>query len=57
VLEKWFGERQNILVRLDADVDEGELYGKVESILQQVMQEKQKGKILSLSLSEAVCLP
>ncbi|XP_072242949.1 sperm flagellar protein 2-like [Leuresthes tenuis] len=41
-LEKWFGEKQNILVRLDADVDEGELYGKVESILQQVLQKKQK---------------
>ncbi|XP_072242958.1 sperm flagellar protein 2-like [Leuresthes tenuis] len=45
-LEKWFGEKQNILVRLDADVDEGELYGKVESILQQVMQEKQKDVVL-----------
>ncbi|XP_075324953.1 sperm flagellar protein 2-like [Odontesthes bonariensis] len=45
-LEKWFGEKQNILVRLDADVDECELYGKVESILQQVMQKKQKDAVL-----------
>ncbi|XP_075324973.1 sperm flagellar protein 2-like [Odontesthes bonariensis] len=46
-LEKWFGEKQNILVRLDADVDEGELYGKVESILQQAMQKKQKTRACS----------
>uniref|UniRef100_A0A8C2X979 Calponin-homology (CH) domain-containing protein n=1 Tax=Cyclopterus lumpus TaxID=8103 RepID=A0A8C2X979_CYCLU len=32
-LEKWFGERQNILVRVDADVDEEELHKRVESVL------------------------
>uniref|UniRef100_A0A3Q2UNN6 Sperm flagellar 2 n=1 Tax=Fundulus heteroclitus TaxID=8078 RepID=A0A3Q2UNN6_FUNHE len=32
-LEKWFGAKQNILVRLDADVEEGELYSAVESVI------------------------
>uniref|UniRef100_A0A3B3WW73 Calponin-homology (CH) domain-containing protein n=1 Tax=Poecilia mexicana TaxID=48701 RepID=A0A3B3WW73_9TELE len=32
-LEKWYGEKQNILVNVNADVDEGELYSKVESAL------------------------
>uniref|UniRef100_UPI003AAC52F2 sperm flagellar protein 2 n=1 Tax=Centroberyx gerrardi TaxID=166262 RepID=UPI003AAC52F2 len=41
-LEKWFGGKQSILVRLDADVEEEELYKKVESVLQQVMRQKQK---------------
>ncbi|XP_032371507.1 sperm flagellar protein 2 isoform X2 [Etheostoma spectabile] len=41
-LEKWFGEKQNILVRIDADVDEEELYKRVESVLQQVMTQTQK---------------
>ncbi|KAM9391454.1 sperm flagellar protein 2 [Pholidichthys leucotaenia] len=34
-LEKWFGRQQNILVRVNADVDEAELYNRVESVLQQ----------------------
>uniref|UniRef100_A0A8C9ZT79 Sperm flagellar 2 n=1 Tax=Sander lucioperca TaxID=283035 RepID=A0A8C9ZT79_SANLU len=41
-LEKWFGEKQNILVRIDADVDEEELYKRVESVLQQVMMQTQE---------------
>ncbi|XP_034728689.1 sperm flagellar protein 2 isoform X2 [Etheostoma cragini] len=41
-LEKWFGEKQNILVRIDADVEEEELYKRVESVLQQVMMQTQK---------------
>ncbi|KAM9743741.1 sperm flagellar protein 2 [Menidia menidia] len=41
-LEKWFGEKQNILVCIDADIDEDELYSKVKSVLQRVLQEKQK---------------
>uniref|UniRef100_A0A3B3UIJ7 Sperm flagellar 2 n=1 Tax=Poecilia latipinna TaxID=48699 RepID=A0A3B3UIJ7_9TELE len=32
-LEKWYGEKQNILVNVNADVEEGELYSKVESAL------------------------
>uniref|UniRef100_A0A668A6P5 Sperm flagellar 2 n=1 Tax=Myripristis murdjan TaxID=586833 RepID=A0A668A6P5_9TELE len=42
-LEKWFGRKQNILVRVDADVEEEELYKKVESVLQHVMMQRQKG--------------
>ncbi|XP_029915188.1 sperm flagellar protein 2 [Myripristis murdjan] len=41
-LEKWFGRKQNILVRVDADVEEEELYKKVESVLQHVMMQRQK---------------
>uniref|UniRef100_A0A3P8TMZ8 Sperm flagellar 2 n=1 Tax=Amphiprion percula TaxID=161767 RepID=A0A3P8TMZ8_AMPPE len=33
-LEKWYGGKQNILVHVDADVDDDELYSRVESILQ-----------------------
>ncbi|XP_068167289.1 sperm flagellar protein 2 [Antennarius striatus] len=36
-LETWFGAHQNILARVDADVEEEKLYLKVESVLQQVM--------------------
>uniref|UniRef100_A0A3B5LPM4 Calponin-homology (CH) domain-containing protein n=1 Tax=Xiphophorus couchianus TaxID=32473 RepID=A0A3B5LPM4_9TELE len=32
-LEKWYGEKQNILVNINADVEERELYNKVESSL------------------------
>ncbi|XP_051279431.1 sperm flagellar protein 2 isoform X2 [Dicentrarchus labrax] len=35
-LENWFGGKQNILVRIDADVDEEELYTRVESVMQEV---------------------
>uniref|UniRef100_A0A3Q2PZP4 Sperm flagellar 2 n=1 Tax=Fundulus heteroclitus TaxID=8078 RepID=A0A3Q2PZP4_FUNHE len=42
-LEKWFGAKQNILVRLDADVEEGELYSAVESVMQEVIKKKQEG--------------
>ncbi|KAM8886989.1 sperm flagellar protein 2 isoform 2-T2 [Spinachia spinachia] len=41
-LEKWFGGRQNILVRVDADVDELELHRRVESVLQRVMMQTQE---------------
>nr|XP_046243810.1 sperm flagellar protein 2 isoform X8 [Scatophagus argus] len=40
-LEDWFGGKQNILVRVDADVDEEELYKRLESVLQQVMMRAQ----------------
>lgn len=46
-LEEWFGGRQNILVHVDADVEEEELYKKVESVLQQVMIQTQEGNWLS----------
>lgn len=45
-LEKWFGEKQNILVRVDADVDVQELYSRVESILHQAMLKTQGGEWL-----------
>lgn len=38
-LEKWFGGKQNILVRIDADVDEEELNKRVESVLEHVMMQ------------------
>uniref|UniRef100_A0A3B5LL44 Calponin-homology (CH) domain-containing protein n=1 Tax=Xiphophorus couchianus TaxID=32473 RepID=A0A3B5LL44_9TELE len=38
-LEKWYGEKQNILVNINADVEERELYNKVESSLCEVMKE------------------
>ncbi|XP_041643683.1 sperm flagellar protein 2 isoform X2 [Cheilinus undulatus] len=41
-LEEWFGGKQNILIRIDADVDEEELYKKLESALQNVMLQRQK---------------
>ncbi|XP_059193847.1 sperm flagellar protein 2 isoform X2 [Centropristis striata] len=41
-LEEWYGGKQNILVRIDANVDEDELYKKMESVLQQVMMQTQK---------------
>nr|XP_040051942.1 sperm flagellar protein 2 isoform X2 [Gasterosteus aculeatus aculeatus] len=41
-LEKWFVGRQNILVRVDANVDEVELHKRVESALQRVMMQTQE---------------
>ncbi|XP_062240685.1 sperm flagellar protein 2 [Platichthys flesus] len=38
-LEKWYGGNQNILVCVDANVEEEELNEKVESILKQVMMQ------------------
>ncbi|PWA19679.1 hypothetical protein CCH79_00007062, partial [Gambusia affinis] len=42
-LEKWYGEKQNILVNINADVEEGDLYNKVESALCEVMKEQEEG--------------
>lgn len=52
-LEKWFGEKQNILVRVDADVDVQELYSRVESILHQAML-KTQGAFSSPPVEDAV---
>ncbi|XP_056275444.1 LOW QUALITY PROTEIN: sperm flagellar protein 2-like [Pseudoliparis swirei] len=41
-LEEWFGKRQNILVRVDADVDEEQLGHRVASVLQRVMMQTQQ---------------
>lgn len=46
-LEKWFDKKLNILVRVDADVDEEELYRRVESVLQEAMQQKDEGQCFS----------
>ncbi|XP_019954652.1 sperm flagellar protein 2 isoform X2 [Paralichthys olivaceus] len=46
-LEKWFGGKQNILVRVDASVVKEELYKKVESVLQQVMMQMQQAPATS----------
>uniref|UniRef100_A0A3B3UI29 Sperm flagellar 2 n=1 Tax=Poecilia latipinna TaxID=48699 RepID=A0A3B3UI29_9TELE len=59
-LEKWYGEKQNILVNVNADVEEGELYSKVESALCEVMKEQEEGDffffaILMFSLPEYLC--
>ncbi|XP_055017922.1 sperm flagellar protein 2 [Boleophthalmus pectinirostris] len=35
-LENWFGTKQKILIRVDANVDEEELFNQVESVLLQV---------------------
>lgn len=45
-LEKWFNGTQNILVRVEADVDEEELYRRVESVLQNAMIQTQAGQWL-----------
>uniref|UniRef100_A0A8C5HAY3 Sperm flagellar 2 n=1 Tax=Gouania willdenowi TaxID=441366 RepID=A0A8C5HAY3_GOUWI len=42
-LEEWFGHKQNILVRVEVDVVDEEFYSKVKSVLQQVMEKRQKG--------------
>ncbi|XP_029366498.1 sperm flagellar protein 2 isoform X2 [Echeneis naucrates] len=39
-LEKWYGEKQNILCRVDANVAEEELYKRVKSVLQGVLMQK-----------------
>lgn len=36
-LEEWFGEKQNILVRVDATAEKEELDKRVEAVLQQFM--------------------
>lgn len=46
-LERWFDKKLNILVRVDADVDEEELYRMVESVLQEAMQQKDEGQCFS----------
>ena len=44
-LEKWFDGKQNILVRVDANVDLEELYSSLKSIFQQAMLKKQEGNL------------
>uniref|UniRef100_A0A3Q2V1T2 Sperm flagellar 2 n=1 Tax=Haplochromis burtoni TaxID=8153 RepID=A0A3Q2V1T2_HAPBU len=53
-LEKWFGKKQNILFRVDADVDVQELYSRVESILHQAMLKGVKTVMQELRLQRSV---
>ncbi|XP_041793355.1 sperm flagellar protein 2 [Chelmon rostratus] len=55
-LEKWFGGKQNILVHVDADVEEDELYRRVESVLQQVMMQTQEALATPLVKEEGKAL-
>uniref|UniRef100_A0A8C4NY64 Calponin-homology (CH) domain-containing protein n=1 Tax=Dicentrarchus labrax TaxID=13489 RepID=A0A8C4NY64_DICLA len=50
-LENWFGGKQNILVRIDADVDEEELYTRVESVMQEVRMQTPEGHSRKASTS------
>uniref|UniRef100_A0A4W6C6C9 Sperm flagellar 2 n=1 Tax=Lates calcarifer TaxID=8187 RepID=A0A4W6C6C9_LATCA len=50
-LEKWFGGKQNIFVRVDANVDEEELYKRVESVLQKTHVQTQDGHSRKASTS------
>ncbi|TRY71440.1 hypothetical protein DNTS_011674 [Danionella cerebrum] len=42
-LEKWFGQRQNILVKIPADADEETVFRNVEMVLQETMAAVEKG--------------
>uniref|UniRef100_A0A3B3CI04 Sperm flagellar 2 n=1 Tax=Oryzias melastigma TaxID=30732 RepID=A0A3B3CI04_ORYME len=42
-LEKWYSGKQNILVTVDADVDEDEVYNRVKLILQKILEKKPRG--------------
>uniref|UniRef100_A0A8C4Z9L6 Calponin-homology (CH) domain-containing protein n=1 Tax=Gadus morhua TaxID=8049 RepID=A0A8C4Z9L6_GADMO len=46
-LEKWYSGNQGILVRLDANVSEEELFSSLESVLLQAVMNKPKGNALS----------
>lgn len=43
-LQKWFDKKQNILVRVDADADEEELYKRLECVLQHAMTQSPNGQ-------------
>lgn len=43
-LEKWFDKKQKILVRVDADADEEELYKRLECVLQRAMMQIPEGQ-------------
>uniref|UniRef100_A0A8C2BA83 Sperm flagellar 2 n=1 Tax=Cyprinus carpio TaxID=7962 RepID=A0A8C2BA83_CYPCA len=43
-LEKWFGDQQNILVKIMADVDEDTLFSNVKIVLMDTMDSVEKGR-------------
>lgn len=49
-LEKWFGDRQNILVKITADVDEETLFKNVEMVLMDTMDSVKKGTLICFRL-------
>ncbi|KAM6965443.1 sperm flagellar protein 2 [Aplochiton taeniatus] len=46
-LEKWFDGKLSVLARINAEMDEEELFKKVESVLRQAMYQKDKGNVES----------
>uniref|UniRef100_A0A8C2GTC2 Sperm flagellar 2 n=1 Tax=Cyprinus carpio TaxID=7962 RepID=A0A8C2GTC2_CYPCA len=48
-LEKWFGDQQNILVKIMADVDEDTLFSNVKIVLMDTMDSVEKGAALGHS--------
>uniref|UniRef100_A0A672MF84 Calponin-homology (CH) domain-containing protein n=1 Tax=Sinocyclocheilus grahami TaxID=75366 RepID=A0A672MF84_SINGR len=48
-LEKWFGDQQNILVKVTADVDEDTLFSNVKIVLMDTMDSVEKGAALGHS--------
>ncbi|XP_077097866.1 sperm flagellar protein 2 isoform X4 [Siphateles boraxobius] len=48
-LEKWFGDRQNILVKITADVDKETLFKNVETVLMDTMDSVEKEAALGQS--------
>ncbi|XP_051552291.1 sperm flagellar protein 2 [Myxocyprinus asiaticus] len=48
-LEKWFGDQQNILVKITAEEDEDILFSNVEMILKDTMDSVEKGSALGHS--------
>ncbi|XP_029999221.1 sperm flagellar protein 2 [Sphaeramia orbicularis] len=45
-LEEWFGQKQNILVHVDANVEKEELCRRIEAVLQEVMNKPKKDVVL-----------
>ncbi|XDV21456.1 hypothetical protein PO909_026550 [Leuciscus waleckii] len=53
-LEKWFGDRQNILVKITADVDEETLFKNVEMVLMDTMDSVEKALGHSRKMSSSL---
>nr|XP_009299456.1 sperm flagellar protein 2 isoform X1 [Danio rerio] len=53
-LEKWFGDQQNILVKVTAGVDKDTLFSNVETILRDTIESVEKGAALADSRRASV---